>query len=116
MNNATKIMGTRPPLVYLLMLRDVMGIHAYPYYNTRNRKKKGTLTLLLSCFYFSPCGLGGKIQNGYNFLSRMGVHFTDVEVHRAGFLSEIAPSLLPQYIISISLLQVASFVSELAVI
>jgi hypothetical protein len=49
-------------------------------------------------------------------LPRMGVHFIDVEVHRAGFLSGIAPSLLLQYIISVSLLQVASLVSELAII
>ena len=46
----------------------------------------------------------------------MGVHFIDVEVHKAGFLSGIAPSLLLKYIISISLQQVASLVSELAII
>lgn len=40
----------------------------------------------------------------------------NVEVHKAGFLSGIAPSLLLKYIISISLQQVASLVGELAVI
>lgn len=45
-----------------------------------------------------------------------GRTFTDVEVHKVGFLSGIAPSLLLQYTISISLQQVARLVSELAIV
>lgn len=45
-----------------------------------------------------------------------GRTFADVEVHKVGFLSGIVPSLLLQYIISISLQQVASLVGELAII
>lgn len=45
-----------------------------------------------------------------------GCTFTDVEVHKAGLLSGIVPSLHLKYIISISLPQVAGLVGELAII
>lgn len=60
--------------------------------------------------------MGGKYKNGYNFCPAWSEHFIDVEVHKAGFLSGIAPSLHLKYIISISLPQVANLVGELAII
>lgn len=68
-------------------------------------------------FLFLPCVWGGKIPR-----IELGVSiaawftFSNVEVHKVGFLSGIVPSLLLQYIISISLLQVANLVGELTVI
>ena len=56
MNNATKIMGTRPPLVYLLMLRDYNGLTLTPIITYVTEKRRARYPFFFHVFIFYHAG------------------------------------------------------------